>query len=167
MTFKDIKEGGSVYILDKSQIDQDRLMLFPLKVESSTDPHYDSSIPGITDRVVDLRLSIPNHNPNLRYTFSEKDSSYAMDNIVICVSKEVALKELETFRDKSQGELDREAYNKKVVHLCDELLAEHNPVIKQKRETESRFKQIESNVGELKSDMGELKDMISQLLKKV
>ena len=38
MTFKDIKEGASIYIIDKSQIDQDKLTLFPLKVESSTDP---------------------------------------------------------------------------------------------------------------------------------
>lgn len=74
MTFKDIKEGASIYIIDKSQIDQDKLTLFPLKVESSTDPHYDSSIPGMTDRVVDLRLSIPNRNPSLRYTFSERMS---------------------------------------------------------------------------------------------
>lgn len=167
MTFKDIKEGASIYIIDKSQIDQYKLTLFPLKVESSTDPHYDSSIPGMTDRVVDLRLSIPNRNPSLRYTFSEKDVSYTIDNIVICVSKEVALKELEIFRDKSQGELDREAYNKKVVQLCDEVLAEHNPIIKQKRETEGRFKQIESNVGELKNDMGELKDMMSKILQKI
>lgn len=75
--------------------------------------------------------------------------------------------EIEAMKNTAEQVLASVDHQKEVLEKSSFLLAELNPVYKEKQETEKRFSAIEETVTGVKGSVDELKKMMSDFIKKM
>lgn len=90
------------------------------------------------------------------YTMPDNTSvTYAKD-LVLSTDREGVLREVEILKNQRTEELSKVDEYKKDVDDCEKILAEWNPVFREKRETEERFTKLETSILDLKNMMAGL-----------
>ena len=149
MTFKELKQGYPIHILDK-----DKLTVKQAKVQNTSFPRADM-MQGQRQMVVDITVE---HNGNTAtYTMPEDSCLVYANNLVIATEPQGLIVEVEKMKSEAEHILASVEHQKEIVEVADELLAKLNPAFKEKRETEQRFEQMEKR-------MDKVDDNISQLL---
>lgn len=141
MTFKELKQGYPVYILDK-----DKLTVKQGKVVNASFPRIDTQPTG-RQMVVDVTLCMD--GKNAVYTMPEDSAVVYANNLVLSTDQHCLSVEVEKMKADAERILSTVETQKEIVEVADDLLAQLNPSFKEKRETEQRFEQIESRLDKL------------------
>ena len=150
LQFKDIKQGGIVYMLDKANLDYKEG-----KVTGVSFPRVEIGQQGM---VVDV--TIESEGKTATYTIPESLSVTYAKNLVLSTEKHSLVQEVEQVKTTAENALKCVESNKQLVNTACQLLFDLNPAEKEKAETEKRFNNLEESVTEIKG-------MISSLLKKL
>ena len=145
MTFKELKQGYSIYILDK-----DGMSVKQGKVVSVSAPHIDKKGFEIgASLVVDVMLDIEGVVGT--YTFKDDTETGYVQQTVITTDKQNIIREVELIKSQSEEVLSQVNKHKNRVLKCNDILAEYNPAIKEKKEIDERFGKLEGSIVEIKS----------------
>ena len=95
------------------------------------------------------------------YTIPEQLSvTYAAD-LVLSTEREALGTEVERLKQAAEQQLANTERNKQTVERAEQLLAELNPHIRERQETERRFKSIEGDISGIRGMMKQLLDKLS------
>lgn len=144
MTFKELKQGYSVYIFDK-----DSMNVKSAKVISVSMPHMDKNCFDIQSKlVVDVVLDI--EGTMSTYTFKEDTETGYVNSTVISVDKQTIIREVEATKTQSEEALSQVDMHKERLDKCNTILAEFNPAIKERQAIDERFVKLEGSIDEIK-----------------
>lgn len=147
MLFKDVKIGQSVYVLSRTGLTLDEV-----KVTQVSLPHADITSGNYNKMFVDVTTQGADGS-KCQYTVGDGvDVAYASDKI-LSVTRQGLLSDVESIRMQAQQSIDSIDHYRQIVVNADKLLAELNPEVKEKQETEKRFSNIESSLSDLKELM--------------
>lgn len=145
MTFRELKQGYSTYVLDK-----DSMCVKQGKVMSVSTPHLDKKgfelgAALVVDVVLDIDGTINT------YTFKEDTETGYFNSTVITVDKSNIIREVEAIKAQSEDALSQVDIHKDRVQKCTDILAEFNPAIKEKQAIDERFVKLEGSIDEIKN----------------
>lgn len=155
LQYKDIKENYPVYILDKKA-----LSVRQGKVTAIA-PHIDGAISTMANNGQLMRdITIDVGGTVTTYTIPENLSVTFAGSIVLSTTQEGLANEVERMKRESKEALAQVDHHQQVVDKAEELLAMLNPQVRERQETEKRFKSIEG-------DISGIRGMVKQLLDKL
>ena len=159
MTFKDIKENNVVYILDKNN-----LQVIKAKVKNSPIPKIDMNKPNLglsnSSLVVDLDLEI--NGKVTQYTIPESlEVTYTSTGLVLATESSKLISEVEDMAKEAKDTLAKEAYFKNVLEKSSSLLAELNPQLKERQETDRRLNLLEDKLSKVLTAVEKLTDQLN------
>lgn len=159
MTFKDIKENNVVYILDKNN-----LQVIKAKVKNSPVPKIDMNKPNMglsnSSLVVDLDLEI--NGKVTQYTIPESlEVTYTSTGLVLATESSKLIPEVEAMAKEAKDTLAKETYFKKVLEKSSGLLAELNPQLKERQETDRRLNLLEDKLSKVLTAVEKLTDQLN------
>lgn len=152
MTFKDLKQGYPVHILDK-----EKLTVEKGKVQSVGFQRVDA-MQGQRQMVVDITVECCGRVAS--YTMPADSSVVYADNLVISTIPQSLVAEVEKMKGEAEQVLASVEHQKEIVAAADELLAQLSPELKEKRETEQRFQMIEGRMNGVDGKLDKLLAMI-------
>ncbi len=154
--FKDLKQGYPVYILDK-----DKLLLTEGKVANVGFPRMDinATQPAMArGMVVDVTIEAGENTATYAMP-DDKDITFA-GNLILTTRKDLLSPEVEAVKNNAEKVLASVDELKEKLKQADALLAELNPVFKEKAENEKRFSSIESAIGGLNNSILSIEQML-------
>lgn len=88
-------------------------------------------------------------------------------DLILSTDKMSLASEIEAMKNTAEQVLASVDHQKRVLEKSSSLLAELNPVYKEKQETEKRFSTIEKTVTGVKGSVDELKKMMAEFINKM
>lgn len=160
MLFKDIKQNYPVYILNKQDLSltQGKAVQVPfprMEMNQKT---------GKTEMVIDITIEA--NGKTATYVIPESLSVTYAGNLILSTDKMSLASEIEAMKNTAEQVLASVDHQKEVLEKSSSLLAELNPVYKEKQETEQRFGKIEGSIGEMKELMKKQQEMMENFIKK-
>ncbi len=152
MTFREIKQGYPVYILDK-----DALKVTQGKTTGVSFPRIDTQSGG-AKTVVDV--SIEANGTTATYTIPDGSAVAFSNSLVLSTDQYCLIAEVEKMKADAESVLASIDRQKNIIDKSEELIAELNPAFKERRETERRFEKIESHVQDLGGKLDQLIQMM-------
>lgn len=160
MLFKDIKQNYPVFILDKQELD-----ITTGKVTSVGFPRFEANPKtGKTEMVLDV--SVEASGKTATYTIPENLSVTFAGNLVLSTTQEGLSNEVKSMQNAAEQYFAAEPYQRKVKEKSPSLLAELDPLYRDKQETEKRFGKIEGSISEMKDIMLKQQEMMASFIKK-
>lgn len=156
MTFKEIQKNHPVYILDKAKVEVRQGKVLEVAPHLSTTGM--TTVSSGTQPMRDVTIEVDG-KPSA-YIIPEQLSVTFAGDLVISTSKEGLSPEVERMKNEAEAVLASVDRMKEVKEKSEELLATLNPAVKEKQETEKRFKAIEG-------DISGIRGMVKQLLDKL
>lgn len=120
---------------------------------------------GKTEMVIDITIEA--NGKTATYIIPESLSVTYAGNLILSTDKMSLASEIEAMKNTAEQVLASVDHQKEVLEKSSSLLAELNPVYKEKQETEKRFSAIEETVTGVKGSVDELKKMMSDFIKKM
>lgn len=140
MQFKDIQQLQTVYILNKQEMTVTRG-----KVTSKGFPRMPNNFkPGQNNMVVDITIEADGKTAT--YEIPEHLSITYANNLVLSTDSAGLIAEVENMRNTAEQILQSVDQQQKIFDKSKELLAELNPVYKEKQETDERLSKMESSI---------------------
>lgn len=156
MTFRDIQKNHPVYILDKENVEvrQGKVVETAPHIAAQTMGTIASGTQPMKDITIEVGGTVK------AYTIPEHLSVTYAGSIVLATERSGLLTEVEKLRNEAETVLSSVERMTVVKEKSEELLAELNPAVREKQETEKRFKSIEG-------DISGIRGMVKQLLDKL
>lgn len=155
MTFKELQKNHPVYVLDKSKVEVKQGKVI------QTAPHMNTGISTISGNGQPMRdVTIEVDGKQTIYTIPEQLTVTYAGELVLATDKQNLSPEVERMKNEADAVLASVDRMKEIKGKSEELLATLNPAVKEKQETERRFKSIEG-------DISGIKGMVKQLLEKL
>lgn len=149
MTFKELKQGSSVYVLDKEKIELKKGLVTSVSLpHMSTDPSKQLST------AIDITVSVDNKAQ--KYEVRDSGEAAYAGNILISTTLERALEDVKMSQQQAQEVIDNLEKSKETVKKCKSLLEEFDPVYRSNAETDSRLTKIESSITTLAATVNKL-----------
>ena len=159
MTFKELKQGYPIHILDK-----DKLTVKQAKVQNTSFPRVDA-IQGQRQMVVDI--TVEHNGSTATYTMPEDSCLVYASNLVIATEPQGLIVEVEKMKSEAEHILASVDHQKEIVEAADELLAKLNPAFKEKRETEQRFEQMEKRMNKVDDNINQLLSLVKSKMQSI
>ena len=159
MTFKDIKENNVVYILDKNN-----LQVIKAKVKNSPIPKIDMNKPnlGLSNTSLVVHLDLEMNGKVAQFTIPESlEVTYTSTGLVLATESSKLISEVEAMAKEANDTLAKEAYFKKVLEKSSSLLAELNPQLKERQETDRRLNLLEDKLSKVLTAVEKLTDQLN------
>ena len=161
MTFKDIKTNNTVFILDKNN-----LKVIPAKVINASQPKIDMSKPNScmsgTTLIVDIDLNI--EGKTVSYSIPENlDITYTNTGLVLATDPNKLINEVNILNQEAKDQLAKKEYYENIINKTPDLLAELNPQLKEKQETDRRLNLMESSMSTMQSDISKITSIVEKL----
>ena len=161
MTFKDIKTNNTVFILDKNN-----LKVIPAKVINASQPKIDMSKPNScmsgTTLIVDIDLKI--EGKTVSYSIPENlDITYTNTGLVLAIDPNKLVNEVNSLHREAKDQLAKKEYYENIINKTPDLLAELNPQLKEKQETDRRLNLMESSMSTMQSDISKITSIVEKL----
>ena len=161
MTFKDIKQNNTVFILDKNN-----LKVIPAKVINASQPKVDMSKPNScmsgTTLIVDIDLNI--EGKTVSYSIPENlEITYTNTGLVLAIDPNKLVNEVNSLHREAKDQLAKKEYYEEVIKKTPDLMAELNPQLKEKQETDRRLKMMESSISTMQSDISKMTSLVEKL----
>lgn len=135
MTFKELKSGYPVYLLDRTALRYEQG-----KVMAVGAPHADMQIGNYGKMLVDVTIQTDGKQ-NIYSVADTEQTAYA-GSLLIATSKDLVINEVRAINAQAEETLARVSDAQKTVAACKALLEELDTAYKEKRETEQRFREI-------------------------
>lgn len=152
MTFKELKQGYPIYMLDK-----DKLEVKCGKVRENSFPRIEQ-MNGQRTMVVDV--SVECDGKTATYTMPEDSCVVYANNLVISTHQQGLTTEVEKMKEEAERILASVDRQEKIISVADDLLAQLNPTLKEKRETEQRFQKIEGRMNGVDDKLDKLLSLV-------
>ena len=152
--FKNIERGNPVWILDKSE-----LMVMQGKV-TENQPHIDNTFTMTGTAQMMRDVTVDAGEKATTYTIPETLCVTYAGNLVLSTDQQGLSAEVERMKTQAEQVLASVERNKEIIAKAGDLLATLNPQIRERQETEKRFKSIEG-------DISGIRGMVQQLLDKL
>lgn len=160
MLFKDIKQNYPVYILDKQEF-----CIIQGKATAVSFPRVEmNQKTGRSEMVVDVTVEA--NGKTATYAIPENLSVTYAGNIVLSTDKQGLTGEVEAMVASADQVIASVAHAQKIKDNAPAILAELNPVYREKQETEQRFGKIEGSISEMKGLMQSQQKMLEDFIKK-
>ena len=161
MTFKDIKTNNTVFILDKNN-----LKVIPAKVINASQPKIDMSKPNScmsgTTLIVDIDLNI--EGKTVSYSIPENlDITYTNTGLVLAIDPNKLINEVNILHQEAKDQLAKKGYYENIINKTPDILAELNPQLKEKQETDRRLNLMESSMSTMQSDISKITSIVEKL----
>lgn len=161
MTFKDIKQNNTVFILDKNN-----LKVIPAKVINASQPKIDMSKPNScmsgTTLIVDIDLNI--EGKTVSYSIPENlEITYTNTGLVLSIDPNKLVNEVNSLHREAKDQLAKKEYYEEVIKKTPDLMAELNPQLKEKQETDRRLNTMESSISNMRSDISKMTILVEKL----
>ena len=140
MLFKDVKQGYPLYIFDRSSVS-----VRTASVSAVSFPHL-SNKPN-SGMVVDVTVNIDGNSQ--QYEIRDTSECAYVGTIMLSPNVESVLNEIRTLKAQSEEAIKLVDKHKENIAKCTTLLAEFDPVYKEKQATEERLSRIEDSIGKL------------------
>lgn len=158
MLFKDLKIGYPVYIFHKDgekRITQGKV--------TAISPSRLPQTPSLQTMQMVVDVTIDDGGSSRTYAIPDNTSVTYTNGLVLSTDRDGVIREVEILRNQCADELAKIDEYRKSVSECEKILAEWNPVFREKRETEERFSKLETSMSDLKSMMsGLIKELRGQ-----
>ena len=158
MLFKDLKIGYPVYIFHKDgekRITQGKV--------TAISPSRLPQTPSLQTMQMVVDVTIDDGGSSRTYAIPDNTSVTYTNGLVLSTDREGVIREVEILRNQCADELAKIDEYRKSVSECEKILAEWNPVFRERRETEERFSKLETSMSDLKSMMsGLIKELRGQ-----
>lgn len=160
MLFKEIKQNYPVYILDKQEF-----QIIQGKATAVSFPRVEmNQKTGRTEMVVDVTVEA--NGKTATYSIPENLSVTFAGNLVLSTDKQGLTGEVEAMVANADQILSSVPYAQKIKDTASAILADLNPVYKEKQETEKRFGKIEGSISDMKDMMQKQQKMMEEFIKK-
>ena len=161
MTFKDIKTNNTVFIFDKNN-----LKVIQAKVINTSQPKIDMSKPNScmsgTTLIVDIDLNI--EGKTVSYSIPENlDITYTNTGLVLATDPNKLINEENILHQEANDQLAKKEYYENIINKTPDLLAELNPQLKEKQETDRRLNLMESSMSTMQSDISKITSIVEKL----
>lgn len=155
ITFKDIKQNNPVYILDKSalEIKQGKV--------TATAPHIDNTFNTMATGQMMRDVTIESEGKSTTYTIPENLMVTFAGDIVLATEQQGLATEVERMKSEAEAALAAVDRHKALIEKSGELLARLNPQVRERQETERRFKSIEGDINGIKGMVQKLLDKLA------
>ena len=175
MLFKDIKPNHTVYIVNQQEVTMTKGQITNISYPYIRDtrnptqqiPNPFSQVnPLNSERVLDITISMEGRSAT--YSIPENVSVAFANNLVIATDIEGITKELQSMNTSAaqflnsvdhQKEVQQEIFNK-----TRDILAEIDPVSKEKQAIDHRFNTLESNMNNMRNDIAHMSKSITEFL---
>lgn len=161
MQFRDIKQGQSVYILDKAnmELSQGKVVNNTFHVDSNN--NFGSSVFTQQSNIMCRDITIEIAGKTSIYVIPEQLETTKAGDIVLSTNQESLIKELNSICSDAKEKLANRDYYQMIVDKTPDLLVTLNPALKKEQETETRLKAVEGSVSEIKDLVKTLVDKLS------
>ena len=160
LLFKDIKQNYPVYILDTQEFS-----LIQGKATQVSFPRLEmNQKTGKTEMVVDVTIEA--NGKMATYAIPESHSVTYAGHLVLSTEKSGLMSEVEAQKANAEQVLASASKAQNVIDKAPSLLAELNPMYKEKQETEQRFGKIEKSISGMEELMKKQQEMIEKFIKK-
>lgn len=160
MQFKDIKQNYPVYIFNK----QDLSFIQGKAIQVSFPRVEMNQKTGKTEMVVDITIEM--NGKTASYVIPENLSVTYAGNLILSTDKTGLANEIEAMKTTAEQILASVDHQKEILDKSSSILAQLNPIYKEKQETEQRFGKIESSIERMEELMKKQQDMIEGFIKK-
>lgn len=147
MAFKDLKIGGTLYILNKDSLD-----LRKVKVTNITVPHIENKVNSLTQMVVDI--TVDSNGKPVTYVVPDNLSITFCGQEMLTYDKPLLIEEIKA--TKALNEQTISMYNKATenVSKCDALISELDDAYREKKANEERLDRLEKMIEGLIKSLG-------------
>ena len=160
MLFKEIKQNYPVYILDKQEF-----QIIQGKATAVSFPRVEmNQKTGRTEMVVDVTVEA--NGKTATYSIPENLSVTFAGNLVLSTDKQGLTGGVEAMVANADQILASVQQAQKIKDTATAILADLNPVYKEKQETEKRFGKIEGSISDMKDMMQKQQKMMEEFIKK-
>ncbi len=155
MTFKELKSGYPVYLLDRNALryEQGKVMAVGL-------PHADMQ-PGSYGKLL-VDVTIQTDGKQNTYSVSDTEQTAYAGSLLITCNKECVVNEVRAINAQAEETLAKVETARKAVADCKTLLEELDTTFKDKQETERRFQKIDERFGGIEDKMDRILSAISK-----
>lgn len=155
MEFKNIQRNHPVFVLDKQRVEVKEGKVI------DNQPHLNTGIATISGSGQPMRdVTIEVEGKQIVYTIPEHLETTFAGDLVLATDKANLIPEVGKMVNEAEETIKAYEPSKEKKRRGEELLATLNPAIKEKQETERRFKALEGDVSGIRS-------MVKQLLDKL
>ena len=160
LLFKDIKQNYPVYILDTQEFS-----LIQGKATQVSFPRLEmNQKTGKTEMVVDVTIEA--NGKMATYAIPESHSVTYAGHLVLSTEKSGLTSEVEAQKANTEQVLASASKAQNIIDKALSLLAELNPMYKEKQETEQRFGKIEKSISGMEELMKKQQEMMENFIKK-
>lgn len=140
MTFKDLKSGYPVYLLDRTALryEQGKVMAVQQNFSAAT---FGKMEVNVTIQTRDGKQNI--------YSVADTEQTAYAGTLLIATNKECVINEINMLKNNSEEILGKMDEHKKTVELCTSLLAEIDTTFRDQQKTNERLDQMESKLEEI------------------
>ena len=144
MLFKDIKQGGQLYIFDRGDI-----TMRVGTVNTVSFPHISAQLNA--GLVIDLGVTIDGES--YQYQVKDVSENAYVGTTMISPNVENVLTEVRTLRQQSEEVIRSVDKHKSIIDKCNSLLTDFDPQYKEKQINEQRLSNIEKSIEKLTAIM--------------
>lgn len=153
MTFKDLKSGFSVYLLDRNTLkyEQGRVMSVGL-------PHTDLQACNFGKMFVDITIQAEGKQNT--YSVCDAEPTAYAGSLLIATDKEYITNEVRAINAQAEETLAKIDDARRTVSACKTLLADLDTAYKDRQETETRFRRIDERFCGMESKIDRILEAI-------
>lgn len=155
MTFKDLKSGYPIYLLDRTALryEQGKVMAVGM-------PHADLQTGNFGKMLIDVTIQADGKQNT--YSVSDTEKTAYAGSLLIACEKEYVINEVRAINAQAEETLAKVEASQKTVANCKALLEELDTTFKDKQETERRFLKLEERFGGIEDKMDKLLSAIGK-----
>lgn len=155
MTFKDLKSGYPIYLLDRTALryEQGKVMAVGM-------PHADLQTGNFGKMLIDVTIQADGKQNT--YSVSDTEKTAYAGSLLIACEKECVINEVRAINAQAEETLAKVEASQKTVVGCKALLEELDTTFKDKQETERRFLKLEERFGGIEDKMDKLLSAIGK-----
>ncbi len=140
MTFKDLKSGYPIYLLDRTALryEQGKVMAVQQNFQPSS---FGKMEVNVTVQTKDGKQNI--------YSVADTEQTAYAGTLLLATNKECVVNEINILKSNSEEMLSKVDEHKKTVDKCTKLLAELDTAFRDQQKTNGRLDQMESKLEEI------------------
>lgn len=142
MIFKDIKQGDAIYLFDRNDISVQTGKV--TAVSGSHAEKYNNTF----EMVVDITIDVDGKSQT--YTFKDSNEVSYTGQIMITPNRDNIIREVKQLKSQAEDILKSVEKSKVTIEKCSSLIADFDPVYKERKQNDERYSKLESEIASIK-----------------
>ncbi len=150
MTFKDLKSGYPIYLLDRTTLKYTQGKVMAVGI-----PHADVQPGNYGKMLIDVSIQTNDGKQNT-YSVSDIEQTAYAGTLLLTCNKDCIVNEVRAINAQAEDTLTKVEAARKTVDNCKTLLEELDTAFKDKQETEKRFQKIDERFSGMEDKMDKI-----------